>query len=45
VQKIVGLPNVKSVRRTFALGSRTYPAWFQDRLTERASSPTSPGGR
>jgi len=36
VQKFVAIPGVANVRRTFALGSRTYPAWFTDRIAGRA---------
>lgn len=38
VQKLVGMPGVASVRRTFALGSRTYPSWFLDRIAEHATA-------
>jgi DNA-binding Lrp family transcriptional regulator len=34
VKSLLGLPGVVSVRRTFALGSMTYPAWFKDRIAE-----------
>jgi DNA-binding Lrp family transcriptional regulator len=36
VKKMVGLPGVESVRRTFALGSMTYPIWFDERVAARA---------
>lgn len=47
VQKLAGLPGVLSVRRTFALGSRSYPTWFSDRIAEhlprpQAASPERP---
>jgi DNA-binding Lrp family transcriptional regulator len=32
VKKLVSLSGVASVRRTFALGSMTYPGWFTDRV-------------
>jgi DNA-binding Lrp family transcriptional regulator len=32
VQTLGGRPEVARVRRTFALGSRTFPAWFDDQL-------------
>jgi DNA-binding Lrp family transcriptional regulator len=35
VQKIVDRPEVASARRTFALGSRSYPAWFTEQIAER----------
>ena len=35
VGKIGELPGVVRVRRTFALGSRTYPDWFTERIAER----------
>ena len=31
------LPGVTSVRRTFALGSRSYPGWFVDRVGEHVA--------
>ena len=38
VRTILSLDGVENVHRTFALGSRTYPAWFDERL-EKASPP------
>jgi DNA-binding Lrp family transcriptional regulator len=35
VRLLVGLPGVKAVRRTFALGSMTYPGWFTDRIADQ----------
>jgi len=35
VRRFVGLPGVVRVRRTFALGSMSYPAWLSERLAER----------
>lgn len=35
VQKFVEHPGVAAVHRTFALGSKAFPAWFADRITER----------
>ncbi|MCI4352676.1 MAG: winged helix-turn-helix transcriptional regulator [Thermoplasmata archaeon] len=35
LRKFAGWPGVARVRRTFALGSMAYPAWFADRLNER----------
>ncbi|MCI4368004.1 MAG: winged helix-turn-helix domain-containing protein [Thermoplasmata archaeon] len=35
VRRIAGLPGVNRVERTFALGSRGYPGWFDRRLEER----------
>jgi DNA-binding Lrp family transcriptional regulator len=35
VEKLIEIPGVVAVHRTFALGSRTYPEWFTDRLAER----------
>ncbi|HLN51080.1 MAG TPA: winged helix-turn-helix transcriptional regulator [Thermoplasmata archaeon] len=34
VSKLADYPGVVRVRRTFALGSRSYPGWFTDRLAE-----------
>jgi len=34
VKKLAGVPGVECVRRTFALGSMTYPTWFTDRIAE-----------
>ncbi len=47
VQELGGRPEVASVRRTFALGSRNFPGWFDDQLDRRAppvgrSPPTKP---
>jgi DNA-binding Lrp family transcriptional regulator len=39
VRKCLGLPGVASVRRTFALGSMTYPEWYSDRLRDRLKAP------
>jgi DNA-binding Lrp family transcriptional regulator len=41
VQRILDLPGVASVRRTFALGSATYPAWFDERIERRVSGRTA----
>jgi DNA-binding Lrp family transcriptional regulator len=35
VRKCAALPGVVDVRRTFALGSATYPAWFADRIVDQ----------
>jgi hypothetical protein len=35
VRKCVELPAVAEVRRTFPLGSESYPAWFADRIADR----------
>ena len=40
VTKLAGLPGVVSVRRTFALGSRSYPEWFTERIAERVAVPS-----
>ena len=32
VKRVAALPGVVSVRRTFALGSRSYPTWFADQV-------------
>ncbi|HXW67485.1 MAG TPA: winged helix-turn-helix transcriptional regulator [Thermoplasmata archaeon] len=37
VRRVLGLPGVTGVRRTFALGSRSYPGWFDERLSGRAA--------
>ncbi len=34
VSNFAGRAGLSSVRRTFALGSRTYPGWLQDRVAE-----------
>ncbi len=34
IRKILGLDGVENVHRTFALGSRSYPAWFDERLDQ-----------
>ncbi|MFZ0831056.1 MAG: winged helix-turn-helix transcriptional regulator [Thermoplasmata archaeon] len=43
LRKFAGLPGVTKVRRTFALGSMAYPAWFSEqiasRLRPRSKSP------
>lgn len=36
VKKLVILPGVLEIRRTFALGSKTYPSWYADRVAELA---------
>jgi DNA-binding Lrp family transcriptional regulator len=38
IQQLSGRPEVASVRRTFALGSRTYPIWYDDQLAQRVPS-------
>jgi DNA-binding Lrp family transcriptional regulator len=38
VRKLAGLPGVTRVRRTFALGSASYPAWFDDQIGARLRS-------
>jgi DNA-binding Lrp family transcriptional regulator len=35
LRKFAGLPGVTKVRRTFALGSTGYPAWFAERIADR----------
>jgi DNA-binding Lrp family transcriptional regulator len=35
VQRIADRPEVAKVRRTFGLGSASYPAWFAERIAER----------
>ena len=35
LRKLAGVEGVVTIRRTFPLGSATYPAWFSDRITER----------
>jgi DNA-binding Lrp family transcriptional regulator len=40
LQRTLSLEGVDSVRRTFALGSATYPEWFDDRLSARVKSLT-----
>lgn len=46
LQRVIGLPGVLAVRRTFALGSRSYPAWFTERIEERLPKPVGkPAGR
>ena len=40
VQKLSGVPGVSGVHRTFALGSRSYPAWFRDRIADHVPSRT-----
>ncbi|MFZ0891865.1 MAG: Lrp/AsnC family transcriptional regulator [Thermoplasmata archaeon] len=37
VSQVIGLPGVTNVRRTFALGSRTYPDWYAERIAERVA--------
>lgn len=32
VKKLIAVAGVESVHRTFALGSKTYPTWFTDRI-------------
>jgi DNA-binding Lrp family transcriptional regulator len=34
-QRLLDLDGIASVRRTFALGSRMYPAWFDDQVARR----------
>jgi DNA-binding Lrp family transcriptional regulator len=38
VRKLVGIPGVVKVGRTFALGSLAYPAWFTERVAERVGA-------
>jgi DNA-binding Lrp family transcriptional regulator len=33
--KLAGLPGVSRVQRTFALGSRAYPTWFGERISDQ----------
>lgn len=33
LRKLAGVPGVSKVRRTFALGSMTYPTWFAEHIT------------
>jgi len=35
IRRLAELPGVVRVQRTFALGSKTYPTWFADRISER----------
>ncbi|MGC2290185.1 MAG: winged helix-turn-helix transcriptional regulator [Thermoplasmata archaeon] len=35
LRKLAGLSGVTKVRRTFALGSMSYPAWFAERIGDR----------
>jgi len=43
VKKLVDLPGVQSVHRTFALGSMSYPAWFTDRIAEHVPARSGSG--
>ncbi len=43
VKKLVDLPGVQSVHRTFALGSVSYPAWFTDRIAEHVPARSDRG--
>jgi DNA-binding Lrp family transcriptional regulator len=38
LRKFIGMAAVTRVRRTFALGSMSYPAWFADRLAEKVNA-------
>ena len=38
VRSLTGIPGVARVHRTFALGSKTYPGWFTERIRERAAT-------
>ena len=40
VRKLLEMPGVGRVRRTFALGSRSYPGWFSERIAQRAPART-----
>jgi DNA-binding Lrp family transcriptional regulator len=37
VSQVIALPGVTNVRRTFALGSRTYPEWYNEQITQRVA--------
>jgi len=39
VKKLTALGGVVSVRRTFALGSMTFPAWYTERIAARVKAP------
>jgi len=43
VKKLVDIPGVQSVHRTFALGSMSYPAWFTDRIAEHVPGRAGSG--
>lgn len=45
LRKFAELPGVTSVRRTFALGSMSYPAWFGDRIAEHARPTPKAAGQ
>lgn len=45
VRKFAAIPGVTRVRRTFALGSMSYPSWFADRLADRVRPPSKPADR
>jgi DNA-binding Lrp family transcriptional regulator len=38
VKKLASLPGVESVRRTFALGSMSYPTWFSERIASQVKA-------
>jgi len=38
VNKLSAVPGVEGVRRTFALGSKSYPSWFQDRVADHLAN-------
>jgi DNA-binding Lrp family transcriptional regulator len=40
VQRLLSIPGVVSVRRTFALSSRMYPEWFAGRISDHADPGT-----
>ena len=39
LRKLAGREGVARIRRTFPLGSAAYPAWFEERIDERARAP------
>jgi DNA-binding Lrp family transcriptional regulator len=42
VRKLAALAGITGVRRTFALGSTSYRAWFAERVSERVPGPRTP---
>jgi len=45
LRKLVGLPGVSKIRRTFALGSMSYPTWFADRIADRVRPSSKSAAR
>ena len=41
LRKLAGVEGVERIRRTFPLGSASYPDWFTERITERARARVS----